>query len=347
MTISTVAVCCDDLGLMTDARRLCAAAGLDVEVTDCHDPRRWWVSAAAVLVDAAAAGQLAAHGLPRRARVVVLTRNDDPAAWRLAVVLGAEQVAVLPAEEAAVLASMQSARGRDRGCPVVACVPATGGAGASTVATGLALAAARAGVETLLVDTDVNGGGLDLLFGLERAPGLRWPDVRAMGRDTSWESILDDLVRPAPRLRLLSCGRADDADEVAAESWSLPEASHDIGLVVLDLPRPMPADEAIPRVDVVLLVTRAGVRQTIAAARVADRLRTTVDDVRLVVRGSARHGLTAEEVTAAVKLPLAAELPDDRRLAAAADRGQIGRVLSGMPFGTLVAALLSQPRQVA
>ena len=340
MPISTVAVCCDDLGLMTEARRLCAAAGLDVEVTDSADARRWWPSAAAVLVDAAAAGQLAVHGLPRRAGVVVLTRHDDPAAWRLAVALGAEQVAALPADEAAVLASMQSTRGRRRGCPVVACVPATGGAGASTVASGLALAAARAGVETLLVDTDTAGGGLDLLFGLERAPGLRWGDVRALGRDTSWELILDGLVRPAPHLRLLSWGRGDGPEEPALDGWSLPEVGLGVGLVVLDLPRPSTVD-AVPPVDVVLLVTCAGVRQTIAAARIAARLRTAADDVRLLVRGSPRHGLRAADIAAAVNLPLAAELSDDRRLAAAADRGQVGRVLGGMPFRGIVETLLS------
>lgn len=344
MTISTVAVCCDDLGLMTEARRLCAAVGLDVEVTSSTDARRWWAGAAAVVIDAAAAGQLAAHGVPRRPRVVLLTRHDDPIAWRSAVVVGAELVAALPADEAAVLASLQSTRGRDRSLPVVACVPATGGAGASTVATGLALAAARAGVETLLVDTDSAGGGLDLLLGLERDPGLRWSDVCALGRDMSWESILDDLVRPAPRLRLLSWGR-DDATDVALGSWSPPDAGHGVGLVVLDLPRPMTVD-AVPPVDVVLLVTRAGVRQTIAAARMAARLQTTTDDVRLVVRGSARHGLRAADVSAAVNLPLAAELPEDRRLPAAADRGQLGRVLGGMPFRGIVDSLVS-PGQVA
>ena len=35
--MSTVAVCCDDLGLMTEARRLCAAAGLEAEVVGTAD----------------------------------------------------------------------------------------------------------------------------------------------------------------------------------------------------------------------------------------------------------------------------------------------------------------------
>jgi secretion/DNA translocation related CpaE-like protein len=346
MTISTVAVCCDDLGLMTDARRLCATAGLDVEVTDTDDPRRWWTAAAAVLVDAAAAGQLAGRGLPRRARVVLLSRTDDPAAWRLAVVLGAEQVAVLPTDEAVVLQSVLSARARSSGAPVVACVPATGGAGASTVAVGLALAAARTGIETLLVDADAAGGGLDLLLGLEHAAGLRWADVRAMGRDTAWASILDDLVRPAPGLRLLSWGRGDEGDDQSHTGWPPADIGVDVGLVLLDLPRQMPVDPA-PSADVALLVTRAGVRQTMAAARMASRLRSAVDDVRLVVRGSTRHGLSAEEIAAAINVPLAADLPEDKRMSVAADEGGLARVLARMPFDALVAGLVHQPGRAA
>src|SRR4051794_22041559 len=110
MTMSSVAVCCDDLGLMADARRLCATAGLEVEVAGTLDARRWWSSATAVLLDAAAAAQLGAQGLPRRPRVALLTRADDPGAWRLAVVLGAEQVAALPLDEPSLLRGVLSAR---------------------------------------------------------------------------------------------------------------------------------------------------------------------------------------------------------------------------------------------
>src|SRR4051794_9015027 len=239
MTNSTVAVCCDDLGLMADARRLCAAAGLDVEVAGTPDVRRWWSSAAAVLLDAAAAGQLAGQGLPRRPRVAVLVRDDEPTAWRFAVSLGAEQVAVLPMDEPAVLRGVLSAGAVSGGAAVVACVPASGGAGASTVAVGLALAAARRGTDTLLVDTDPTGGGLDLLLGAEHAPGLRWPDIAALGTDTPADAILDRLVRVAPHLRLLSCGRDDGRRDLPRVSWPLPATGRaPVGLVVLDLPRP-------------------------------------------------------------------------------------------------------------
>src|SRR3954454_8486273 len=341
MPNSTVAVCCDDLGLMADARRLCATAGMDAEVAGPLDARRWWSSSTAVLLDGPAAAQLAGHGLPRRPGVALLARVDDPALWRFAVILGAEQVATLPRDDSAVLRGVLSAAAPTGAAPVVACVPASGGAGASTLAVGLALAAARLGTDTVLVDADPTGGGLDLLLGAEHATGLRWPDVAALGADASSDAILDGLVRAAPQLRLLSWDRHDGGRALPHPSWPSPGAGRaQVGLVVLDLPR-LTADAPPPAADLVLLVVRAGVRQTVAAAESAARLRAAVDDVRLVVRRAARRVPAAAEIATAVGLPLALELSENRRLNAAADDGQLPRALARMPFGSLVAAVMT------
>lgn len=341
MTVSTVAVCCDDLGLMSDARRLCAAAGLEVEVTGSQDARRWWPGAAAVLLDATAAGEIAAQGVARRSRVAVLTRSDDAEGWRVAVAVGAEQVAVIPDDERALLAGVLAGHAAGGGARVVACVPATGGAGASTVASGLALASARQGASTLLIDADPVGGGLDLLFGLERTVGVRWPDLA--GPAAPFDAMPEGLLLAAHGLALLSWDRRD-AEPAAAASWLglLATARSDSDLVVVDLPRSAVPD-AEAAVDVVLLVVRAAVRSTVAAARVAARLLVRCPDVRCVVRGTGRGGLAATDVAAAVGLPLAAQLADDRRIAAAADEGQLPRLLSRLPFDALAADLGARP----
>ena len=56
---------------------------------------------------------------------------------------------------------------------IVGVTGARGGAGASILASMLALTAARQGLRPLLVDGDPLGGGLDLMLGLEQADGLR------------------------------------------------------------------------------------------------------------------------------------------------------------------------------
>jgi secretion/DNA translocation related CpaE-like protein len=347
MTVSTVAVCCDDLGLMSDARRLCAMAGLEVEVTGSHDARRWWSGAAAVLLDPPAAGQVAAQGLPRRPRVGLLTRADDPADWRIAVAIGAEQLAVLPDGERLLLDGVLHLYDDTGAAPVVACLPASGGAGASTVAAGLALAAARQGAATLLVDADSVGGGLDLVFGLEHTEGVRWPDVGSPGA-TPADSLPEGLLIAAPKLTLLSWDRRGADPAEAARRWPavLPAARASAELVVVDLPRSA-ALEATGAVDVVLVVARADVRSTVAATNVARGLRSQLRDVRMVVRGVGRGGLPARDVAAAAGLPLAAEVAEDRRLAAAADEGQVTRLLRRLPLDTLAAELRSSRRSAA
>ncbi|HET7529598.1 MAG TPA: septum site-determining protein Ssd [Mycobacteriales bacterium] len=345
MTISTVAVCCDDLSLTADARRLCGAAGREAEVVGIGDARRWWAAATHVLLDVPVAAELAGRGFPRRGRLAVLARGDEPAGWRAAVLLGAEQVAVIPGDEHALLAGVLSARAGGVGPRVVACLPATGGAGASTVAAGLAAAAARAGTPTLLVDADPAGGGLDMLVGAEHLEGLRWPDVHRLGGDLAPESVLESLVQPLPGLRLLSFGREPDDGDSSHSVGALVAAAASVGsrlgLVVVDLPRG-PAG-AVHSADVLLLVVRADVRSAVAAAGVAARLQTGCRDVRLVVRQAARRSLGADDLAAASSLPVALELPHDRRVSSAADDGELLRCLSRQPFADLASALASAP----
>ena len=347
MTVSTVAVCCDDLGLMSDARRLCSAAGLEAEITAGHDVRRWWTGAAAVLLDAAAARHIRAQGVARRGAVALLTRTGELDDWRVAVEVGAEQVVVMPADEQALLDGVLAMPDRSGRAAVVACVPASGGAGASTVAVGVAVASARQGTETLLVDGDPTGGGLDLVFGLEHSAGARWPDLIAAG-GAPVDGLPDDLLTVAPALRLLSWDRrrARSTDDLAG-GWStlLSVAGATTELVLVDLPRSTSYDVA--GADVVLLVARADVRQTVAAAQAARQLRPGCSDVRLVVRGARRGGVSASDVAAAVGLPLVAQLPDDRRITSAADSGQLPRLLGRSHFDDLAAHLASLRRQAA
>ncbi len=85
---------------------------------------------------------------------------------------------MLPEGEGWLAARVErSVRGRAP-APLVAVVGGRGGAGASVLATALALTAARRDLEVTLLDLDPLGGGLDLLLGAEAAPGLRWGDLR-------------------------------------------------------------------------------------------------------------------------------------------------------------------------
>ena len=166
-----------DPGLLDDLLRLAAAGGADVRVApDATSARQCWTSAPFVLLGADAADACVRAGLPARAAIIVVSSgpHDEPP-WSQAATLRAEQVAVLPAAEAWLVdrfadqASGSLARGL-----VVAVIGGRGGAGASVLATALAVTARRRDLDTLLIDADPFGGGVDLVLGWER---LRGPSV--------------------------------------------------------------------------------------------------------------------------------------------------------------------------
>lgn len=303
-----------------------AAAGAEVEVcADAGQGRSSWPDAPLVLVAAERAADVIQAGLPRRPGVLVVAADpDDPRLWRHAVALGAESVLVLPDAEAALIdrladaAESGGARARTLGV-----VGGRGGAGASTLAAALALAGARAGLPSWLVDADAYGGGLDLVLGGEELPGLRWRDLAGATGRVSAAALRQHLPERAG-VRLVSWDRGRPTDVPAEVVGGVVAAARRTGgLVVIDVPRPPAAlgQAVLGEVETALVVVPAEVRAAAAAARVAAAVAGRVADVRVVVRGPAPAGLPAQAVAEALGLPLAGELRPEPRLAADLERG--------------------------
>ncbi|MDR1355004.1 MAG: hypothetical protein LBJ43_01840 [Propionibacteriaceae bacterium] len=70
----------------------------------------------------------------------------------------------------------------------------SGGVGATTLAVGLAVRAAKRGMKTALVEADSAGGGVDLLFSAENEPGWRWSEL------TSARGHIGDLTGRLPQV---------------------------------------------------------------------------------------------------------------------------------------------------
>ena len=320
-----------DPALLDDLLRVAAAAATEVQAaSDPAGAAASWAAAPLVVLGADLAEAVSRAGLPARAGVLLATSAGDRAdVWPLAARAGAEAVLVLP-QAAGLLAERL---GRVTSAPArattVAVVPGRGGAGASTLACALAVTARRLrpDLRPLLVDGDPLGGGLDLLLGAEHTPGLRWPALAA----TRGRPAADELRGALPQVEgfsLLSWDRGDPVDltrEAAGAVLAAGCRGHD--LVVLDIPRaPDPAGRRLlAAAGTALLVVPADVGSAAAASRVAGRLATVVPDVRVVVRTPRRHGaagLGADQVAAAVGLPLGGRLGDEPGLAAAAERGE-------------------------
>jgi secretion/DNA translocation related CpaE-like protein len=332
-----------DPDLLDDVLRLCAAAGVDIEVApDPTAARPAWARAPLVLVGDDVSVAMSRVPLPRRADVILVGRdlgggtgssrgsggNGGSAGniWERACGVGAEHVAVFPDAEPWLIARLADAV--DSGVALgltIAVVGGRGGAGASTLAAALAVTAMRGRRRAMLIDADPYGGGADLLFGGERAAGLRWPDVAtANGRIAG-----DELVNALPRmgeLAVLSCDRGDPL-ELGADAMSsvLAAAARVCEVVVVDLPRRIgeSAQVALAASNLALIVVPAEIRAAAAAARVATEVARFADDVRLVVRGPAPGGLDAIDIASALGLPLAGQLKAEPDLAVALERGEV------------------------
>ena len=223
----------------------------------------------------------------------------------------------------------------------VGVVGGRGGAGASTLAAALAVAAASS-TRVALLDLDPLGGGLDLLLGLEDTAGLRWPALAAAtGRLSS--SALAAALPAVSGVAVLSwdCG---DLMSVPAEAvWSVVDAAlRGFDVVVLDLPRGLDATAApaVERCDELLMVVPAEVRAVAAASRLVRVLAGSDVPVRAVVRGPAPSGLTGPEVAAFLGVPLAGWLRSEPRLHRSVDKGVLGGLSRRGPLAMLCAGLV-------
>ncbi|MGH3360524.1 MAG: septum site-determining protein Ssd, partial [Nocardioidaceae bacterium] len=205
----------------------------------------------------------------------------------------------------------------------VGVVGGCGGAGASTLASALAVSAARQRRPALLVDADPLGGGIDMVVGSEDARGLRWPDLAATHGRVSGDSLRQVLPRMSD-LGVLSWDRGDLVSiprESMRSVLSAGRRSHDA--IIVDVPRRLDAaaEEALVCATCVLLVVPAEIRAIAAAQRVLAQIRPLCADVRLVVREPGPNRLGSEVVADTMALPLLASIRTDRRVSELIDDG--------------------------
>jgi pilus assembly protein CpaE len=165
-----------------------------------------------------------------------------------ALMAGAHEIVILPAERAVVAAAVQKAVARvstaaqadgavDARSPLIAVLGPKGGVGKTTVATNLATTLAAAGRRVLLVDLDLQFGDVGLVLGV--APDRTIHDlVTSQGR-LDGESLAGFIGRTADGVEvLLAPARPDQAEAVTAERLAevLDVATREYEAVVVDTP---------------------------------------------------------------------------------------------------------------
>jgi secretion/DNA translocation related CpaE-like protein len=316
----------DDSALLDEILHVADAAGAEIEVAaDPAGARPRYAVAPIVLVGIDQAEACERAGMPVRAGVVLVGMVADPP-WRLAQAVSAEHIALLPTAAPWLAERFAAAAGQPPGpaqSRVVAIVGGTGGAGASVLAAGLSVTAARSGSRVLLIDADPLGGGLDLVLGWEELDGLRWPGLASqVVGPVSAPALVDALPRRGD-LAVLSCDRDVEwelpADAIAA-AVTAGRQSRD--LVVIDVPRHFDdvAAIALAEADRALMVVPAELRACAAAARVAAGAQRFTKTLRLVVRGPGK--LRPKEIERALGIPVVGTFRNDPALAQLLERGE-------------------------
>ncbi|MBF8193167.1 CpaE-like family protein [Nonomuraea sp. K274] len=332
----------EDHALLDDLVRVAAAAGAQLDVA--HMPahaRPYWNLAPLVAVGADQADALAATAPPPREQVLLVTRDpDDPDAWRKCVEVGAQSVVRLPGDERHLVERFADAMEPEpRSGAVICVVGGRGGVGASVLSACLALRASGDHLRTLLVDADPLGGGIDALLGHEEAPGARWGDLVAReGRIGA--GALQAALPSFGDLAVLSFHRGEVAAIPPQAMRSVLEAGRrGFDLVVVDLPRHFDpaAIEALTRAKATLLVAVADVRGILSTAQVLGEARKHTSDVRAVLR----PGVVDDDLAvSSLGIPPAGTLPDQPRLTATLNRGELPKLGPRTVLGDLCTALL-------
>jgi len=187
--------------------------------------------------------------------------------------------------------------------------------------------------ESLLIDGDPWGGGLDLVLGIEAEPGLRWPDLSSAGGRLSYPALRDALPRRRG-ISLLSGSRVLSGDPCSNDIRSndirpLPlaaviDAGSRAGVtVVCDVARQptAAAETALAAADLVVLITTADVRSCAASAAIAQWVSAGNPNTGVLVRGPSPGGLRPIDIGRIVGLPVLASMRPEPGIRPRLERG--------------------------
>lgn len=320
------------------------AAATTRPVVDFSDPddgerlRRYAARAAAVLIDADFAASLppAETGAP----VYFLTSDRTPMNWEQALAVRARKAFLLPAESAELLqeladlaeptgivGSESAARPvhRHGRAFTIAVTGAAGGAGTSVLAAAVARHLARGSQPVTLIDADPVSGGVDLLYGIEDAPGMRWPDLLLTdsgGIDPG--DLRSALPTTSDRIAVLSAARSTIDDPFvlsdAAVTRIVDALAPAPGWTIVDLP----AGRTLAAADLHVLLVPAEVRAAAVAVKLVAEYRSQRLDYCVLARHRGWAGLDDADLESLLGIA---------PLATIADSGSLNRQLevSGLP----------------
>lgn len=321
---------------------LTSASQLTVEVTASpQEAAQVWLRSVVVVVGLDLLPGVTAQRPPQRPQVIVLGQ-PQAADWRLSFDIGAEDVVTPPGPPGWLADRVRRAGEQLPVGRVVGVVGCRGGAGASVLATALAVAAVRRKATPYLLDLDPLGCGLGVVLGADDSRGLTWDQVSAgVGRIPALS--LQTTVAVVQGVGLLGWDDSGATGIAAGVAGAVVDTARVCTpITVIDLGRAVTESqhEALARCDRVLMVVPADVRSVRAARRMTQRQGLSMCEV--IVRGPNPGGLVAEDIGSALGLPVLAAVGADKGLDRRMERGEPPGVRARTPLGRAGDGLLRE-----
>lgn len=299
-----------DERLITELQKISAVTQCSLEVNSKVNNSEVR-SAGTVLIDAAL------NIVIEHPNVVIIT-NSQPGIdiWQKAVATSAKYVVFLPDAREWLLENLIPRK--SNASQVIGVIGATGGLGSSLLASSIAALYATTG-ETVLTELPNYSGGLDVLWGIEENPGIRWSDlVNSSGRIST-----KDIIRTLPNtsgVSIMSCG-SDDNNHLGAIDV-VTEMATEAENLVIDLPNSADPNfkEFLKLSSDLVLVVGTTIRSTNAANQLITNFPEFVK-AKLVVRIMPGTGLEPLSIAKTLGLTLIGEITHDQKITEHLEQG--------------------------
>lgn len=335
---TSIAVAVADPILHPEATHIVAAAGLHIiDVTTPEELRVVAMRARAVVVDKHMATELGSS--LDHPHVLFVAGDPGPVDWQAACRVGAAEGFVIPAEAPELLQALgKSHPVQHQSAPSIGILGAAGGAGASTLAVGVA----RQCTGATLIDADPFSGGIDLLLGAEDAVGARWNDL-SLGSGVVDGGDLRQALPESNGLRFLSSVRSQGALlTVTASAVVAAVISLRTQPVVVDLSLRLPNwADVVSSLSTVVVVIPAELRAVSVARELGEKVSASQGvQAVAVVRHRGWSGLSVAEVERTAALPVIGEIAHAPSLIKSSEMAGVGAC--PRPLRKVVAAILKE-----
>ena len=301
-----------DQGLIIEIQKITAVTGCKLKVSTQVNPIEI-NNSKTVLIDANLDVSINHHDV-----VLITTGKPATEIWHRAVATGARYVAFLPEAREWLIQNLIPQTIRN--AKVIGVIGASGGIGASLLASQIATDYAKSKHIVLLTELSKTSGGLDVLWGIEEDKGLRWSDLAGNNK----LFFNQDFLRALPSSNSVAI-LSTDTKNINAELGvinKIQQLQKCVDVLVIDLANPESSNftEAVELCDYVIFMVGSTIR-SVSAANQLKLIYPKLLKSKLVVRNLAGTSLAALNIAKTLDLHLVGEITSDLKIVEQLEQG--------------------------